>query len=81
LLRNVRTPGALIIKQEMLALGGDAAYHHDTIDSGVDITDVLVMGTPIHLEKLVKKLGGMDYFGIDQIVVGMQELLSERERR
>jgi dihydropteroate synthase len=81
LLRNVRTPAALIIKQEMLALGGDAAYHHDTIDSGVDITDVLVMGTPIHLEKLVKKLGGMDYFGIDQIVVGMQELLSERERR
>jgi dihydropteroate synthase len=81
LLRNVRTPAALIIKQEMLALGGDAAYHHDTIDSGVDITDVLVMGTPIHFDKLVKKLSGMNYFGIDKIAAGMQELLSERERR
>ena len=81
LLRNVRTPAALIIKQEMLALGGDAAYHHDTIDSGVDVTDVLVMGTPIHLEQLVKKLSGMNYFGIDKIAIGMQELLSNRERR
>ncbi|UCH03735.1 MAG: dihydropteroate synthase [Candidatus Thorarchaeota archaeon] len=81
LLRNVRTPAALIIKQEMLALGGDAAYHHDTIDSGVDVTDVLVMGTPIHFDKLVKKLGGMDYFGIDKTAAGMQDLLNKRERR
>lgn len=81
LLRNVKTPAALIIKQEMLALGGDAAYHHDTIDSGVDNTDVLVMGTPIHFDKLVKKLGGMNYFGIDKIALGMQDLLSGRERR
>ncbi len=81
LLRNVRTPAALIIKQEMLALGGDAAYHHDTIDAGVDFTDVLVMGTPIHFDKLVKKLGGMNYFGIAKTAAGMQELLSERERR
>ncbi|MFX0044908.1 MAG: dihydropteroate synthase [Candidatus Hermodarchaeota archaeon] len=81
LLRDVRTPAALIIKQEMLALGGDAAYHHDTIDSGVDTTDVLVMGTPIHFDKLVKKLSGMNYFGIDRTAAGMQELLNERERR
>jgi len=81
LLRNVRTPAALIIKQEMLALGGDAAYHHDTIDSGVDRTDVLVMGTPIHFERLVRKLSGMNYFGIEKTAVGVQELLSERERR
>jgi dihydropteroate synthase len=81
LLRKVRTPAALIIKQEMLALGGDAAYHHDTIDSGVDNTDVLLMGTPIHFDRLVKKLSGMNYYSIDKIAAGMQDLLSERERR
>jgi dihydropteroate synthase len=81
LLKNVRAPAALIIKQEMLALGGDAAYHHDTIDSGVDITDVLVMGTPIQLERLVKKLIEMTYFDLDKIAVGMKELLNTRESR
>lgn len=81
LLRNVRTPAALIIKQEMLALGGDAAYHRDTIDAGVDSTDVLVMGTPIQLEKLTKKLSRMTYFGLDKATKKMDKLLDLRERR
>ncbi len=80
LLKDVRTPAALIIKQEMLALGGDAAYHRDTIDSGVDHTDVLVMGTPVQLERLTRKLSKMTYFDLDKTSKKMDKLLDLRER-
>ncbi|MFX0107180.1 MAG: dihydropteroate synthase, partial [Candidatus Hodarchaeota archaeon] len=53
-LYSVQTPAALIIKQEMLAIGGDAAYHYDTIDFGVKTTDVLVMGTVLQVARLAQ---------------------------
>ncbi|MFW9966964.1 MAG: dihydropteroate synthase [Candidatus Thorarchaeota archaeon] len=80
LLRNIKTPAALIIKQEMLALGGDAAYHTDVIDSGVEKTDVLVMGTPIQLERFIDKLMRMDYFGLPKIGRTMRNLMDKREK-
>ena len=76
-LRNLKIPAALIIKQEMLALGGDAAYHHDTIDFGVDSTDVLIMGTRIQLKRLCHKMKTMDYFRLDKISDSILGLLDE----
>jgi dihydropteroate synthase len=80
LVSELATPAALIIKQEILALGGDAAYHHDVIDSGIDSTDVLIMGTPLQLRRLSMKLGTMSYFGLDRIGDIISNLLSDREK-
>jgi len=81
LLRNIKTPAALIIKQEMLALGGDAAYHTDVIDSKVEKTDVLVMGTPLQLDRFIDKLLRMDYFGLPKVGGTMRDLMAKREKR
>lgn len=81
LLKSVKTPTALILKQELLALGGDVAYHTDVIDSKIDKTDVLVMGTPLQLQKLSGKILRMDYFGLPRIGEMIQELLENRENR
>ncbi|MFX0055846.1 MAG: dihydropteroate synthase [Promethearchaeota archaeon] len=80
LLQNVKTPAALIIKQEILALGGDAAYHNDVIDSGVERTSVLVMGTPLQLERLTGKLLRMDYFGLPKVGRAIRNLIVKREK-
>jgi dihydropteroate synthase len=81
LISGLKTSAALIIKQEMLALGGDAAYHHDVIDSQIKVTDVLIMGTPLQLQRLATKMAGMKYFGLNRISDTIAQLLSEREER
>ena len=81
LLKNIKTPAALIIKQEILALGGDAAYHTDVIDSGVERTGVLVMGTPLQLERLTGKLLRMDYFGLSRVGMAIRNLVEKREKK
>jgi dihydropteroate synthase len=78
LVPELTTSAALIIKQEMLAVGGDAAYHHDVIDSQIDSSDVLIMGTPLQLERLSKKMETMKYFGLNRISDAIKQLLSER---
>ena len=79
LINGLKPSAALIIKQEMLALGGDAAYHHDIIDSQVESTDVLIMGTPLQIERLTKKMETMTYFGLKRIGETISKLLSNRE--
>jgi len=44
-LENVPLKCALILKQEMLARGGDAALSKGAIDLSVDTTDILLIGT------------------------------------
>jgi len=55
-LHDVRTPAALIIKEEMLSKGGDAAIHRDCITNRVDATDVLLMGTEKTLLQVANSL-------------------------
>ncbi len=54
--KNITTTEALIIKQEMLARGGDAALERDAVSHETDKTDVLIIGTLLQFEKLVRKL-------------------------
>jgi dihydropteroate synthase len=75
----VKVPAALIIKQEILALGGDAAYHHDTIDFGIDKTDILLMGTRIQIDRLCDKMASMNYFALDKIGSSMRYLMDKNE--
>lgn len=51
-IRNLTTTEALIIKQEMLARGGDAALARDAVSHETEATDVLVMGTCCNLSVL-----------------------------
>lgn len=57
-IRNLTTTEALIIKQEMLARGGDAALARDAVSHETEMTDVLVMGTLLQMERLARKLEG-----------------------
>lgn len=47
---------ANVIKQEMLALGGDAAVARGTVACSIDSTDVILIGTDKQLHKLCVKL-------------------------
>ncbi|MGY5854354.1 MAG: dihydropteroate synthase [Candidatus Thorarchaeota archaeon] len=78
LVRNIRTPSALIIKQEMLALGGDAAYHHDVIDHKISETDLFIMGTPFQLKRLSNKMKLMKYFGLTGVGEEISSILEQR---
>ena len=42
---GLRTPAVLILKEEMLAKGGDCAIHRDAITHKVERSDCLLMGT------------------------------------
>ncbi|MDK2834598.1 MAG: dihydropteroate synthase [Methanolobus sp.] len=53
---NITTTEALIIKQEMLARGGDAALERDAVSHETERTDVLIIGTLLQFGKLVRKL-------------------------
>ncbi len=75
LVKDIKVPAALIIKQEMLALGGDAAYHHDTIDFARKTTDILIMGTKTQLIRLGERLKLMDYYSLDRIGSAVERLL------
>ncbi len=57
---------ALIIKQEMLAIGGEAATPSDTLFSGFEPTSILLMGTKKHLNILINKMRSMDLKSIKE---------------
>ncbi|ADI73000.1 dihydropteroate synthase [Methanohalobium evestigatum Z-7303] len=55
-INNITTTEALIIKQEMLARGADAAISRDAVSHEDESTDVILMGTLLQIEQLVDKL-------------------------
>ena len=77
LLRDVNVPDALIIKQEMLAAGGDAAYHYETIDFDIEKTNLLIMGTLYQVKKMKNKIKKMHFGNLDDIATRIEELLNQ----
>ncbi len=55
-LRNITTTDALIIKQEMLARGGDAALPRQAVSHEVDNVSLIIIGTHLQIERLIKKI-------------------------
>lgn len=53
---GVRTPAALILKEEMLSKGGDAAIHRDCITGGGDRSDVILMGSEKVFRRVIAAL-------------------------
>jgi dihydropteroate synthase len=67
---------ANILKQEMLALGGDAAVARGTVACSIDATDVILIGTDKQLNKLCSKLIPQP-FGLPALGNEIARLLSQ----
>ncbi|HPR14883.1 MAG TPA: dihydropteroate synthase [Smithella sp.] len=65
---------ANILKQEMLALGGDAAVARGSVACSVETTDVLMMGTLKQLSRLAAKIARQP-FGLDSIARDILRIL------
>ncbi len=53
---NVLAPAANIIKQEILALGGDCAVNKYCINCKVEISDIILLGTKRQYKNYCKSL-------------------------
>jgi len=76
---NIRIEGvscraANIIKQEMLAVGGDAAVARGTVACSIPATDVILMGTPKQLRKFAEKITRQP-FGLALLAVSVARFL------
>ena len=56
LLKNVTTTEALIIKQEMLARGGDAALPKEAVSHEAENVSMIISGTALQIERLIHKI-------------------------
>ena len=75
-LPQVRTPAANILKQEMLAAGGDAVVPTGCILNADKYVDVLLLGTRKHYALLLKKLEVMGYFGLSKVKAELEQALN-----
>ena len=73
-LDKVDLRAALILKQSMLSLGGDAALTRNAAGLKIDTTPVILMGTLKQLRGLVSRLGGQP-FGLSDLPKPIGDLL------
>ncbi|OIQ62245.1 dihydropteroate synthase [Neomoorella thermoacetica] len=78
-LKDVPARAANILKQEILARGGEAAMAAGVAGWSVDKTDVLIFATRRQLELLVAKLP-VQGFGLDKLAAGIKTTLANWER-
>ena len=78
-LTQVRTPAANIIKQEMLAAGGDCAVPGNCILNDTKYVDAVLLGTVKHYRILASKLAQMPFFGLAKIREDLEKLLSQQQ--
>ena len=76
---NVRTPAANIIKQELLACGGDCAIHAGCVVCAQDHSDILLLGTKKHYRLLLQKMAMMPYFGLPKLREELQSFLEKNQ--
>jgi dihydropteroate synthase len=74
-LQGLQCRQANILKQEMLALGGDAAVARGTVACSIDHTDVILIGTEKQLLRLCRKLAPQP-FGLPALAVELKQVLS-----
>jgi len=73
-----------LLKQEMLAAGGnaaDAAVHRDSITMKIEKTDVILIGNENHYQKLIWKLKQMNYWDLDELRNKLTEVLEGEKRK
>jgi len=77
-LEGVSCPAANIIKQEMLAAGGDAAVARGTVSCRLPDTDVILMGTRKQLGRFAGKMARQP-FGLPALAKALAALLNNIE--
>jgi dihydropteroate synthase len=77
---NLSTRSAIILKQEMLSRGGEAAISRGAGDFSVDMTDVLLMGTLKQYDQLCHKLKAQP-FGLARLARSIRAVLDNVERQ
>ncbi|MBK5273782.1 MAG: dihydropteroate synthase [Desulfuromonadales bacterium] len=71
---------ANILKQEMLALGGDAAVARGTVACSIEKTDVILIGTDKQLHRLCSKLAPQP-FGLPALAGELKQILMSAAQR
>ncbi len=77
-LEGVPLKVAHVLKQEMLACGGDAAVHRDVITGGVAETDIMLVGSQRQLEHVANKLTAQP-FGLRELAKQLKDVLARLE--
>lgn len=82
---NIRLEGvscreANIIKQEMLAVGGDAAVARGTVACSIPATDVILMGTQKQLRRFAEKINRQP-FGLSLLAGSVTKFLENIDKR
>jgi dihydropteroate synthase len=75
-LEKVVLQDAIIIKQDMLSVGGEVAVPRNTFELHGETGDILIMGTLAQLQELVKKLN-RHYSRIQQIAQELAMVLKD----
>ena len=71
---------ALLLKQEMLSRGAEAALPRDAISLTLDHVDVILAGTKKHYRELIKKLK-MQPFGLSNLAEQIKNIINNTEKK
>lgn len=77
-LKNIVLQDAIIIKQDMLSIGGEVAVPKDTFSLHGEKADILVVGTLKQLKELVEKLN-RHYSRLKEISKNLSDFLKDVE--
>jgi dihydropteroate synthase len=80
-LENVHLAAANILKQEMLSLGGDAAVARGVVNGTVPVSEVILIGNELKLQRLAAKLAWQKFFKLPEIRQDILRLLKNRYGR
>ncbi len=79
-LKEVKSPAANILKQQMLSLGGEAVIGRWALNNSKEFTDVLLLGTIKHYHALTQKLTGQPW-GLENLRSRLEGLLGGLMKR
>src|SRR3989338_720228 len=77
---DVSRTAAIVMKQEMLSVGGDVAVAKGTINAVVDKTDVLIFGTVAQIREFIHKIS-IQPFGLKKIAKDLDILLTNYHKK
>jgi dihydropteroate synthase len=78
--KQLKSKAAVILKQEMLSRGGEAALNRGVGNFSAEETDVLLMGTLRQYDELCKKIK-MQPFGLRRLADEIKETLDNYDKR
>ncbi|MFC1517055.1 dihydropteroate synthase [Candidatus Margulisiibacteriota bacterium] len=78
-IKELSSPAATIIKQELLSRGGEAALPWAALNQKIKRTALLLFGTKLQYKKLIKKLK-IQPFQLDQVARQIEDLLLRIEK-